>query len=183
MEWTHVGIHFILLTQTQQIKGQSGPPEERLKDRCDEGPDYITLGFVNSSPENNPTGFPSINFASHCWATGFPNSNGDETKLLNHCGTIQQDLQYCRDKGIKMLLSIGGVFNTGANNYRVTTPQKGRDFADFLWKAFGPYDPTSNVPRPFDDQLGGHSQVDGFDFDLEMDSFGETLSFSPVWKM
>ena len=36
------------------------------------------------------------------------------------------------------------------------------DFADFLWKAFGPEDLSSDVPRPFGDAV-----VDGFDFDIE----------------
>ncbi|OAA60149.1 Glycoside hydrolase, subgroup, catalytic core [Cordyceps fumosorosea ARSEF 2679] len=151
--------------------GQSGPATERLKDRCDEGADYISLSFVTSSPENNPTGYPGIGFAAHCWATGFP-VNGVQSQLLDHCGTIIEDLQYCRDKGIKMLLSIGGVWDEKRSDYRVTTEKNGRDFADFLWGAFGPWDPSWKGPRPFDTYVNGvitkHTAVDGFDFDLEL---------------
>ncbi|XWW94246.1 hypothetical protein V2A60_002189 [Cordyceps javanica] len=149
--------------------GQSGPATEKLRDRCDEGADYISLSFVTSSPENNPSGWPGIGFAAHCWATAYDN-NGVPSQLLNHCGTIQEDLQYCRDKGIKMLLSIGGVWDKQKSDYRVTTEKNGREFADFLWGAFGPYDASWKGPRPFDGP-SGHSAVDGFDFDLELGSF------------
>ncbi|KAM3525454.1 hypothetical protein NHJ13051_003971 [Beauveria bassiana] len=148
--------------------GQSGPWDERLRDRCDEGADYISLSFVTSSPENNPdTGYPGINFAAHCWAEVFE-VDGKKSKLFRHCGTIKDDLQYCRDKGIKMLLAIGGEWNENTADYRVTTEEKGREFADFLWKAFGPHDPSWPGPRPFDKSATEHSAIDGFDFDLEL---------------
>ncbi|RSL45242.1 hypothetical protein CEP51_016111 [Fusarium floridanum] len=54
-----------------------------------------------------------------------------------------------RERGVKVLLSIG-VYNDGGGNYKVATGQKGVDFADFLWSAFGPYDKDWNAPRPFD---------------------------------
>ncbi|KAH8709764.1 Endochitinase A [Beauveria bassiana] len=148
--------------------GQSGPPNESLRQRCDEGADYISLSFVTSSPEKNPdTGYPGINFAAHCWADVFE-VNGKKSKLYSHCGTIKDDLQYCRDKGIKMLLAIGGEWNENTADYRVTTEEKGREFADFLWKAFGPHDPSWPGPRPFDKSAIEHSAIDGFDFDLEL---------------
>ncbi|KAM3455032.1 hypothetical protein MY3296_002602 [Beauveria thailandica] len=149
--------------------GQSGPWDETLRKRCDEGADYISLSFVNSSPEKNPdTNYPGINFAGHCWATAFQAANGKESQLLDHCGTIIDDLQYCRDKGIKMLLSIGGVWNEKTADYRVTTEKNGREFANFLWGAFGPYDPSWTGPRPFDKNDKERTAVDGFDFDLEL---------------
>ncbi|KAM3507304.1 hypothetical protein MY10362_001830 [Beauveria mimosiformis] len=148
--------------------GQSGPYNERLRDRCDEGADYISLSFLTSSPEKNPdTEYPGINFAAHCWADAFER-NGKKSQLLSHCGTIIDDLQYCRDKGIKMLLSIGGEWNEKTADYRVTTEKNGREFADFLWGAFGPYDPSWTGPRPFDKSRHEHSAIDGFDFDLEL---------------
>ncbi|KAM3441598.1 hypothetical protein NHJ13734_002743 [Beauveria thailandica] len=149
--------------------GQSGPWDESLRQRCDEGADYISLSFVNSSPEKNPdTNYPGINFAGHCWATAFEAPNGKKSQLLDHCGTIIDDLQYCRDKGIKMLLSIGGVWNEKTSDYRVTTEKNGREFANFLWGAFGPYDPSWTGPRPFDKNDKERTAVDGFDFDLEL---------------
>ncbi|KAM3550363.1 hypothetical protein ARSEF4850_008379 [Beauveria asiatica] len=148
--------------------GQSGPWDESLRQRCDEGADYISLSFVTSSPEKNPdTNYPGIGFSAHCWATAFE-ANGKKSQLLDHCGTIINDLQYCRDKGVKMLLSIGGVWNEKTADYRVTTEKNGREFADFLWGAFGPYDPSWKGPRPFDKSPTEHSAVDGFDFDLEI---------------
>ncbi|KAM3513119.1 hypothetical protein MY11210_003231 [Beauveria gryllotalpidicola] len=148
--------------------GQSGPADESLRERCDEGADYITLSFVNSSPENNPkTKYPGINFAAHCWASSFK-VDGHNSNLLDHCNTIIRDLQYCRDKGIKMLLSIGGVWNEETSDYRVTTEENGREFANFLWGAFGPYNSSWEGPRPFDKSPTERSAVDGFDFDLEL---------------
>ncbi|KAM3462576.1 hypothetical protein NHJ6243_003977 [Beauveria neobassiana] len=148
--------------------GQSGPPNESLRQRCDEGADYISLSFVTSSPEKNPdTGYPGINFAAHCWAEVFE-VDGKKSKLFRHCGTIKDDLQYCRDKGIKMLLAIGGEWNENTADYRVTTEEKGREFADFLWGAFGPYKSSWTGPRPFDKSDTERSAIDGFDFDLEL---------------
>ncbi|KAJ6781292.1 hypothetical protein PWT90_07978 [Aphanocladium album] len=147
--------------------GQTGPSDERLRDRCDEGADYISLSFVTSSPENNPTGYPGIGFAAHCWGTAFE-KDGVPSNLLNHCQTIIDDLEYCRKKGTKMLLSIGGVWNKETSDYRLTTEKNGRIFANFLWRAFGPYDASWTGPRPFDKSPTEHSQIDGFDFDLEL---------------
>ncbi|KAM3545463.1 hypothetical protein ARSEF1564_001625 [Beauveria bassiana] len=148
--------------------GQSGPPNESLRQRCDEGADYISLSFVTSSPEKNPdTGYPGINFAAHCWAEVFE-VDGKKSKLFRHCGTIKDDLQYCRDKGIKMLLAIGGEWNKDTADYRVTTENNGRKFANFLWGAFGPYKSSWTGPRPFDKSDTERSAIDGFDFDLEL---------------
>ncbi|KAM3485100.1 hypothetical protein MY8738_001568 [Beauveria namnaoensis] len=148
--------------------GQSGPPDESLRQRCDEGADYISLSFVTSSPEMNPdTGYPGINFAAHCWAEVFE-VNGKKSKLYKNCNTIKDDLQYCRKKGIKMLLAIGGEWNQNTADYRVTTERNGREFADFLWGAFGPYNSSWKGPRPFDKSDNERSAIDGFDFDLEL---------------
>lgn len=58
------------------------------------------------------------------------------------------------------------MYNTDSNNYAVSTTANGEYFADFLYKAFGPYNPANDVPRPFD-YADQHVAVDGFDFDLE----------------
>ena len=66
--------------------------------------------------------------------------------------------------GVKVLLAIGGEYKN--SNYKVSTVANGRSFADFLWGAFGPYDPKWTGPRPWDG-ADFHNTVDGFDFDLE----------------
>lgn len=79
---------------------------------------------------------------------------------------LKVDIPYCQERGVKVLLSIGGDY-TLTSDYKVTTEQNGEDFAEFLYKAFGPYDPFWEGPRPFDASETEHSVVDGFDFDIE----------------
>ncbi|KAK0729755.1 glycoside hydrolase superfamily, partial [Lasiosphaeris hirsuta] len=144
--------------------GQKG--NVRLRDRCDQGDfEFITVGFVNYAPEADTTGlnYPGTNFAANCGYGYFKNGNGDDSKLLSSCTEIAEDIPYCQDKGIKVLLSIGGA----AGDYEVSSAANGEYFAEFLFKAFGPYDAASTIPRPFD--FGGaHVSVDGFDFDIEV---------------
>uniref|UniRef100_A0A0D2XHK4 chitinase n=1 Tax=Fusarium oxysporum (strain Fo5176) TaxID=660025 RepID=A0A0D2XHK4_FUSOF len=88
----------------------------------------------------------------------------------DECHTIKEGIPYCQERGVKVLLSIGGVYNEAGSNYKVTTDDKGVDFADFLYKAFGPYDQSWDGPRPFDSDDGTtRPAVDGFDFDIEHD--------------
>ena len=141
-----------------------------LRTYCDSGIDYITLAFVNSAPEHEESGYPGTNFGSHCWA-GTYTHNGVESNLLNNCVDIKGDIPYCQSQGVKVLLSIGGVYNATTANYEVSTDQNGVDFADFLYSAFGPLDPTWDGPRPFDTD-DEPAAIDGFDFDIEED-FGK----------
>ncbi|UNI13831.1 Chitinase [Purpureocillium takamizusanense] len=141
---------------------------QNLKAYCDTGIQYATIGFVNLAPEHDPSDadYPGINFSSHCWADAYADDNGKPSKLLSHCEPLRQDITYCQSKGVKVILSIGGVYSADKNNYDVSTTANGEYFADFLYKAFGPYNPANDVPRPFD-YAGEHVAVDGFDFDLE----------------
>ena len=63
--------------------------------------------------------------------------------------------------GKKVLLSLGGAI---PNNQHITSTTSATNFANFLWRAFGPDKETasSTFPRPF-----GSAVVDGFDFDIE----------------
>ncbi|KAF5561532.1 endochitinase 2 precursor [Fusarium napiforme] len=148
--------------------GQLG--SDSLKSYCDSAPEYVTLSFVNQAPENTESGYPGTNFAGHCAAGVYSNKNGVASSLLSECYTIKEGIPYCQERGVKVLLSIGGVYNEAGSNYKVTTDDKGVDFADFLYKAFGPYDQTWDGPRPFDSEDGTtRPAVDGFDFDIEHD--------------
>ena len=144
--------------------GQKGTTE--LRSYCDALPQYITLGFVNKAPENDPSGYPGTNFGAHCWADTYTNPSGVKSQLLSECRAIRESITYCQGKGVKVLLSIGGQYNEEYSNYKVTTQLKGRNFADFLYNAFGPYNASWTGPRPFDTATE-HVAVDGFDFDLE----------------
>ncbi|KAM5374128.1 hypothetical protein ACJA88_008290 [Fusarium oxysporum] len=148
--------------------GQLG--SDSLKSYCDSAPEYVTLSFVNQAPEHTESGYPGTNFAGHCAAGVFSNKHGVASSLLSECHTIKEGIPYCQERGVKVLLSIGGVYNEAGSNYKVTTDDKGVDFADFLYKAFGPYDQSWDGPRPFDSDDGTtRPAIDGFDFDIEHD--------------
>ncbi|KAK4237836.1 putative glycoside hydrolase, partial [Achaetomium macrosporum] len=156
----------------------SGPTSDRLRDYCDStGFEYVTLGFVNSSPEQDPSGqrYAGTDFAAHCVAAKYQNPDtGVNSKLLSQCGLISADIRYCQSKGKKVLLSIGGQWNPPKADYAISSPPEGEYFADFIWGAFGPYTSAwKDKPRPFDDFYEGeeegqeHFVFDGFDFDIE----------------
>lgn len=148
--------------------GQKGAT--RLRDHCDQANfDYVTIGFVNNSPEQDKSGlnYPGTNFGNHCDAIYYTNSKTSlASPLLSKCTVMAADIQYCQEKGKKVLLSIGGASVTGSN-YALSSNTKGEEFATFLWKSFGPYDSKYTGPRPFD-YAGNHVSVDGFDLDIEV---------------
>ena len=146
--------------------GQSGVGD-RLVDYCASGGfDYVSVAFVNVSPENAGTsGYPGTNFAAHCSAATYSN-NGTASLLQSECEQIREDIPKCQDLGIKVILSIGGVL-TETSNYTISSVENGRYFGEFLWGAFGPYNESWTGPRPFDISETTHVAVDGFDFDLE----------------
>ena len=154
--------------------GQTG--STRLRDYCQSsGFEYVTIGFVNNSPEQDASGldYPGTNFGAHCAAEVYE-KDGKKSKLLNGCTMIAADIPVCQALGKKVLLSIGGAWQDGTD-YTVSTPAAGRYFANFLWGAFGPWSAAYQGPRPFD--FGGkHVSVDGFDFDIEH-KFGECTPF------
>ncbi|POR36249.1 Uncharacterized protein TPAR_03546 [Tolypocladium paradoxum] len=147
--------------------GQS--PGATLREYCDSGVQYATVGFVNQAPEHDPTknGYPSINFSSFCDGVGYIGKNGLDTGLQSNCASLKTDIPYCQSKGVKVILSIGGWWSEQGNNYKVSSDENGESFADFLYSAFGPYTKSWNGPRPFDSD-SQHVAVDGFDFDLEI---------------
>lgn len=145
-------------------QGQAGT--ESLKDYCDSGVEYVTLSFLNTAPENDPSGYPGTNFAGHCWA-GVYSNKGVKSKLLSECQSIKEAIPYCKQRGVKVLLSIGGVYNEDYSNYKISTEPKGVEFANFIQSAFGPYNPSWTGPRPFDLSATEHTSVDGYDIDIE----------------
>ncbi|KAM7220990.1 putative glycoside hydrolase, partial [Rhypophila decipiens] len=145
--------------------GQKGG--NRLRTYCDStGFEYITISFVINTPEKDTSGlnYPGTNFGAHCAAAVYTNpTNNKKSKLLSGCDQITADIPYCQGKNKKVLLSIGGDASIAGVNYTLSTNQKGVEFADFLWGAFGPKKTSwGTKPRPF-----GNSEVDGFDLDIE----------------
>lgn len=148
--------------------GQHGDAD--LATACqDSSIEYITLGFVNVSPENGgSTGYPGDNFGGHCWAEYY--EVGETTsQLLSECPSLTPGIAVCQQLGKKVLLSVGGVYDSSKSDYSVSSWDNGVAFAEFIFGAFGPR--TSDwvalgKPRPFDDGTT-YNAVDGYDFDLE----------------
>lgn len=148
--------------------GQNGNGD--LATACqDPSIEYITLGFVNISPENGGvTGYPGTNFGAHCWAEWYE-TDGTASSLLSECPSLTPGIATCQQLGKKVLISIGGVYDIISGNYRVSSWDNGVEFAQFMWGAFGPGDSAwieAGKPRPFDDGTIINA-VDGYDFDLE----------------
>ncbi|CAK7225775.1 Chitinase 2 [Sporothrix curviconia] len=146
--------------------GQNG--DRTLAEVCQQDAiDYVTMSLVNQAPEQDgTTNYPGMEFAAHCPSTTYE-VDGVASNLIQGCTDIIEGIPVCQAQGIKVLLSIGGVFDAVSANYNVTTEANGRYFADFLWGAFGPYNASWTGPRPFDASATEHTSVDGFDFDIE----------------
>ncbi|KAK0581251.1 hypothetical protein LWI29_011769 [Acer saccharum] len=115
--------------------------EGTLTDTCNSGKyQIVNIAFL-STFGNRQT--PRINLASHC----DPASNG--------CQKLSKGIKNCQNKGIKVMLSIGG----GDGSYSLSSADDARSVADYLWNNF----------------LGGQSNsrhlgdavLDGIDFDIE----------------
>lgn len=120
--------------------GQNGN-EGTLADTCATGNyEYVILAFLASFGNGQK---PMINLAGHC----DPYSNG--------CTALSLDIKSCQEKGIKVLLSMGG----GAGGYSLVSSEDARQLAIYLWNNFLGGKSTS---RP----LGG-AVLDGVDFDIE----------------
>ncbi|RYO85571.1 hypothetical protein DL766_005868 [Monosporascus sp. MC13-8B] len=144
--------------------GQNGVGDTLAEYCASDNIDYVTLAFVNKSPEH-ANGYPGTNFAAHC-AAGVYYNNGKKTELLKDCSFIKEDIKTCQALGKKVLLSIGGEYSS-ANDYSISSIAKGREFADFMFNAFGPFQEGYTGPRPFDRSETDHVCLDGFDFDIE----------------
>lgn len=134
---------------------------------------YASVSFVTKSPEHG-NGYPATNFGGNCAADVY-SKDGKKTELLSNCYRIKEDIPYCQNKGVKVLLSIGGESST-STNYNLYDTTEGVEFAEFLYNAFGPYQSSWDGPRPFDTNTSEHVAVDGFDLDLEDSSVGKKIS-------
>ncbi|KAI4378027.1 hypothetical protein MLD38_015570 [Melastoma candidum] len=121
--------------------GQNGN-EGTLAETCATGDyKYVNVAFLSSFGEGRT---PKLDLAGHCAG--------------HECAKISPDIKYCQDKGIKVMLSIGG----GAGSYSLASKDDAWHVATYLWNNF----------------LGGKSQtrplggavLDGIDFDIELGS-------------
>ncbi|XP_062120284.1 hevamine-A-like [Humulus lupulus] len=117
--------------------GQNGF-EGNLAQTCTTGRySFVNIAYLNKFG-NGQT--PGINLAGHC---------NQET-----CATTSEGIRSCQNKGIKVMLSIGGA--EGA--YSLASPADAKNVADYLWNNFLGGTSTS---RPLGDAV-----LDGIDFDI-----------------
>ena len=86
---------------------------------------------------------PGLNFAKHCH-TPF----GPGYKNYLRCNTMGSDIQFCQDKGVKVLLNIGG----STRFIGFASLKESHRFAHNLWKLFlGGQEEAAkdNLPRTF----------------------------------
>ncbi|XP_027355093.1 acidic endochitinase-like isoform X2 [Abrus precatorius] len=120
--------------------GQNGN-EGSLADACNTGNyKYVNIAFL-STFGNGQT--PQLNLAGHCDAS------------TNGCTKFSSEIKTCQDKGIKVLLSLGG----GAGSYSLNSADDATQVANYLWNNF--LGGQSNS-RPLGDAV-----LDGIDFDIE----------------
>lgn len=119
--------------------GQNGN-EGRLTDTCATGRyNIVNIAFLSTFGSGRT---PQINLAGHC-----PN---------NGCQMVGTGIRNCQNRGIKVLLSIGGAVSA---NYGLASADDARNVADYIWNNF--LGGQSNS-RPFGDAV-----LDGVDFDIE----------------
>ncbi|KAK4849463.1 hypothetical protein QYF36_025070 [Acer negundo] len=119
--------------------------EGSITDTCNSGKyQIVNIAFL-STFGNGQT--PRINLAGHCE----PASNG--------CQKVSNGIKICQNKGVKVMLSIGG----GAGSYSLSSADDARSVADYLWNNF--LGGQSNS-RPL-----GDAGLDGIDFDIEKGLF------------
>ncbi|XP_042479970.1 acidic endochitinase-like [Macadamia integrifolia] len=123
--------------------GQNGN-EGTLTNTCGAGNyGFVNIAFLNIFGYGQT---PQINLAGHC----NPSSGG--------CAVVSDGIRYCQNRGIKVILSIGG----GVGNYSLSSLADAKYVADYLWNNFLGGNSSSS---PLGDAV-----LDGIDFDIESGS-------------
>ncbi|KAL8130309.1 hypothetical protein V2J09_019464 [Rumex salicifolius] len=120
--------------------GQNGN-EASLTSACNTGKyAYVNIAFL-STFGNGQT--PQLNLAGHC------------NPAAGTCKGISADIHNCQNRGIKVLLSIGG----GGGSYSLTSADDARSVAAYIYNN---YLNGQSSNRPLGDAV-----LDGVDFDIE----------------
>ncbi|KAI9593630.1 glycoside hydrolase superfamily [Syncephalis fuscata] len=122
--------------------------EGRLSDYCNSGlVGTVVISFLNVFGQGKAA---SANLGNHC-----DQSNVYSGTQMPDCSTVQDDVQTCRKKGVKVELAMGGA----AGSYGFTSDADGAQFAEELNDlAFS----GKGDIRPF-----GPDGVDGVNLDIE----------------
>ncbi|KAJ9679656.1 hypothetical protein PVL29_021550 [Vitis rotundifolia] len=118
--------------------------EGTLTQTCNTGKySYVNIAFLNKFGNGRT---PEINLAGHC----NPASNG--------CTSVSTGIRNCQNRGIKVMLSIGG----GVGSYSLSSSNDAQKVANYLWNNFLGGQSSS---RPLGDAV-----LDGIDFDIKLGS-------------
>jgi chitinase len=143
--------------------------------------DVIVVGFINTFPPA-ANGYVGNNYGNACWDGKIynytaPGYNGakpvpSQNLLISRCPAVQEGIPICQKLGKKIILSIGGDYGKKSYKGQLKSAADGVYFANFLWQAYGPKDPTYNGVRPLDRGVNNNDasitiDADGFDFDIE----------------
>uniref|UniRef100_A0A493R6X2 chitinase n=1 Tax=Ipomoea carnea TaxID=89640 RepID=A0A493R6X2_9ASTE len=120
--------------------GQDGG-EGSLRETCDtDDYDIINIGFLTTFGHSTT---PILNLTKHC------------NPATSACKFLSSEISYCKSKGIKVFLSLGG----GTGNYYLSSRDDAASVAQYLWNNFLGGQSES---RPLGDE-----SLDGIDFDIE----------------
>ncbi|KAI2635336.1 putative endochitinase CHI2 [Xylaria nigripes] len=116
----------------------------------DSGIDILVLSFLYQFGRGNNV--PSGTIGQSC----FISTSGEGQQ----CDAVASAIKTCQSNGVTIILSLGGA--SGA--YSLSSSDDAKTIANNLWAAYG-NSGNSDVQRPFGDVF-----VNGFDFDLELNS-------------
>ncbi|KAI1761326.1 putative endochitinase CHI2 [Hypoxylon sp. FL1150] len=119
------------------------------------GIDIIVLAFLYSWGSGSD--IPSGTVGQSC----FISTSGEG----QNCDSVSSAIATCQSVGVKVILSLGGA----TSSYSLSSEAEAESIGTYLWQA---YAGGSGVERPFGDVV-----VDGFDFDLEVDTGSEYYQY------
>ncbi|KAJ0098808.1 hypothetical protein Patl1_20278 [Pistacia atlantica] len=125
--------------------GQNGN-EGTLNQTCNSGLySFVNIAFLNKFGGGRT---PRLDLTGHCNAAA------------GGCKIASGSIKNCQNKGIKVMLSIGG----GLGDYSLTSKTDAKNTAAYLWNNFLG---GKSAKRPL-----GNAVLDGIDFDIERGSTG-----------
>jgi len=121
------------------------------------GIDIIVLSFLNQFGNGNT--IPSGTIGQSCSISN--------TGHADNCEELGSAISKCQSSGVTVILSLGGAIGA----YSLASSDEATSIGNYLWAAYGNSGKVTSVERPF-----GSAFVNGFDFDLEMNSGNEFYS-------
>ncbi|KAI1824015.1 putative endochitinase CHI2 [Xylaria intraflava] len=112
--------------------------------------DILVLSFLYQFGGGNDT--PSGTIGQSC----FISTAGEG----QNCDDLASAIKTCQSNGVTIILSLGGA----AGSYKLASADEAKTIGNNLWASYG-NSGSKTAPRPF-----GDVYVNGFDFDLELNS-------------